>query len=67
MTYSVYILECADKSYYTGSTSDIAKRLAAHNAGRGAVLNAGDILSGNYFYRNIAGERTEILKMTLLK
>lgn len=31
-----YILRCADGSLYTGWTNDLAKRLAAHNAGRGA-------------------------------
>ena len=34
MTY-VYILECADGSYYTGWTTDLEQRVAAHNAGRG--------------------------------
>jgi len=29
----VYILRCKDKSYYTGITSDMEKRLAAHMAG----------------------------------
>ncbi len=29
----VYILRCADGSLYTGWTNDLAKRLAAHNAG----------------------------------
>ena len=32
----VYILECADGSYYTGSTKDITKRLEQHNNGYGA-------------------------------
>ncbi len=27
----VYVLECADKTLYVGSTSDIEKRLHAHN------------------------------------
>ena len=31
MTYFVYILECADKSLYTGSTNDLKKRLKQHN------------------------------------
>lgn len=31
----VYILECADGSYYTGWTTDLDRRVAAHNAGRG--------------------------------
>jgi len=29
----VYLLKCSDGSYYAGSTSDLAHRLAAHQAG----------------------------------
>jgi putative endonuclease len=29
--YHAYILECADKTLYIGSTNDLAKRLHAHN------------------------------------
>jgi predicted GIY-YIG superfamily endonuclease len=29
----VYILHCADDSFYVGETHDIAERLAAHNKG----------------------------------
>jgi putative endonuclease len=32
----VYILRCADRTLYTGVTTDTDKRLADHNAGRGA-------------------------------
>ena len=32
----VYIVECADGTLYTGWAVDVAKRVAAHNAGRGA-------------------------------
>ncbi len=28
----VYILECSDKSYYVGSTSNLEQRIAQHNA-----------------------------------
>jgi len=31
-----YILECADGSYYTGSTVNLELRLKQHNAGEGA-------------------------------
>lgn len=34
--WSVYILRCADGSLYTGISNDVSRRLAAHNAGRGA-------------------------------
>ncbi len=29
----VYILQCSDNSYYIGSTSDVERRLAEHQAG----------------------------------
>jgi putative endonuclease len=32
----VYILRCKDKSFYTGITNDLEKRLAAHREGNGA-------------------------------
>lgn len=32
----VYLLRCADGSLYCGWTTDLPRRLRAHNAGRGA-------------------------------
>lgn len=32
----VYILECADGTYYTGWTTDVQAREKAHNSGNGA-------------------------------
>nr|WP_307990486.1 GIY-YIG nuclease family protein [uncultured Niameybacter sp.] len=34
--YFVYIVKCQDKTYYTGYTNNIEKRLKAHNDGKGA-------------------------------
>lgn len=31
-----YIAECADGTFYTGWTTDIVKRIRAHNDGKGA-------------------------------
>ena len=36
MTWHIYIIECADGSFYTGITTDLYKRVAAHNDGLGA-------------------------------
>lgn len=33
--YFVYVLRCADNTFYTGYTVDIKKRLEAHNSGKG--------------------------------
>jgi putative endonuclease len=37
----VYILRCADGTFYTGWTTDVAARERAHNEGRGAKYTAG--------------------------
>ena len=31
-----YVLECADQSFYAGYTNNVDKRVAVHNAGKGA-------------------------------
>jgi putative endonuclease len=39
--WSVYLLRCADGTLYCGITNDLAGRLAAHDAGRGAKYTRG--------------------------
>ncbi len=34
--WSVYIVECADGTYYTGATNNIDRRVKKHNSGKGA-------------------------------
>lgn len=41
VTYHVYILRCNDGTFYTGQTTDIEKRLKAHNRGSGARYTRG--------------------------
>lgn len=36
----MYILRCADDTYYTGSTIDLDRRLAQHQSGEGAKYTA---------------------------
>ncbi len=40
-TWSVYLLECSDKTFYIGISTDVDKRLANHNAGVGAKYTRG--------------------------
>ena len=37
----LYILECGDGTLYTGITDDVLRRLAQHNAGKGAKYTRG--------------------------
>lgn len=36
MSYYIYIVRCCDGSLYTGSTPNVKKRVALHNAKKGA-------------------------------
>ena len=36
MSWAVYLVRCADGSLYTGVATDVARRVAQHNAGTGA-------------------------------
>ena len=39
--YFVYIVRCADGTFYTGYAVDLDQRLRAHNQGRGAKYTSG--------------------------
>ena len=39
--WTVYMLECADGTLYTGITDDLERRLRAHSTGRGAKYTRG--------------------------
>lgn len=39
----VYILECRDQTYYTGTTNNLEKRVLKHNSGKGAKYTASRI------------------------
>ena len=41
MPWFVYIIECNDGSFYTGISNNPAARIAAHNAGKGAIYTKG--------------------------
>ena len=41
MRWTVYILECADKTLYTGITNDLPQRLIKHAKGTGAKYTRG--------------------------
>ena len=41
MHWTVYILECADNTLYTGITNDLDRRMAEYAAGKGARYTRG--------------------------
>ncbi|MBT99191.1 MAG: endonuclease [Dehalococcoidia bacterium] len=41
MDWTVYILQCADGTLYTGITNDLERRFSEHQAGKGAKYTKG--------------------------
>ncbi len=41
MSWTVYILQCANGTLYTGITNDLERRMAEHEAGQGAKYTKG--------------------------
>ena len=56
----VYLLKCADGTLYCGWTTDLDKRLAAHNAGTGAKYTRSR-LPVEMVYHETFEDRTEAL------
>lgn len=57
----VYILRCADGTLYTGSTTDVEKRVKTHNSGKGARYTRSR-LPVEVVYRESAADRSEALR-----
>jgi len=67
MAYYIYILLCADNSYYVGSSEDVAERVRAHNQGAGAEYTKNRrpvtmVYSEAFTSRNAAIQRERQLK-----
>lgn len=61
MPWFVYILRCADDSLYTGVAKDVERRLAQHNAGRGAKYTRSRI-PATLFYKEICMDQGRALR-----
>ncbi len=49
-----YILECADGTLYTGWTTDLTKRIQAHNEARGAKYTRGRLPVKLVYFEKLA-------------
>src|SRR3989338_7063794 len=52
MAYFVYILKCADNSYYTGITWNLKKRILEHNSGIKTSLHEKNLPTKLVFWQN---------------
>ena len=57
-SWTVYVVRCADETWYTGIAKDLSARLADHNAGRGAKYTKGR-LPVELVYTETARDRSE--------
>lgn len=62
MSYYLYIVECSDGSLYTGWTTDLQKRLKAHNTGKGAKYTRSRIPVSLKFFKEFTS-KSSVLKM----
>ena len=63
-TWKLYILQCCDGSLYTGITTDVEKRFAAHNSGKGAKYTRGR-RPLQLVYKEECGDHSTALKREL--
>ncbi|MGL4990113.1 MAG: GIY-YIG nuclease family protein [Sarcina sp.] len=56
-----YILECSDKTLYTGWTNNLEKRIKVHNNGKGSKYTRGRIPVKMVYYE-IFNEKTQAQK-----
>jgi len=57
----VYLVRCADGTFYAGSTTDVDARARAHNEGRGARYTSGR-RPVTVVYREACGTRSAALR-----
>jgi predicted GIY-YIG superfamily endonuclease len=67
LSYYLYILRCADGTFYTGHAHDIARRIKEHNSGKAAKYTSGRlpvelVYSEVYETRSLAAKREHQIK-----
>ncbi|HEL1612751.1 TPA: GIY-YIG nuclease family protein [Streptococcus suis] len=62
-----YVLECADGSLYTGYTTDVVKRLATHNRGKGAKYTRGRLPVKLLYQEDFASKQEAMSAEALFK
>ena len=58
----MYILQCSNGLYYTGSTTDIKRRVKEHQTGRGAILTRRHLPIKLVYYEECEGFEDAFLR-----
>lgn len=67
MNWVCYLLRCADDTLYCGISNDMAKRLAAHNAGEGAKYTRGRLPVSVVYSENCADKSAALKREMQIK
>ena len=68
MCFFVYIVECSsDKSLYTGWTTDLSKRLKAHNAGKASKYTRSRIPVSYVYWEKMTDKRQAMKREYAIK
>ena len=63
----MYVVECRDGSYYTGYTTDVKRRLAVHNSGKGAKYTRARLPVKLIYAQGVASKEEAMSAEVLLK
>jgi putative endonuclease len=62
MKFFVYIVECVDKTYYTGYSNDVESRVGKHNSGKGGSKYTKTRRPVKLVYKEECGSKSEAMK-----
>lgn len=65
--YYVYLLRCADGTLYAGFTNDLARRLAVHNAGKGAKYTRSRLPVELVYWENFSNKSSALRREYAIK
>lgn len=67
VTHYVYILECSDKSFYTGYTTNPKRRLSEHNKGTASKYTRSRLPVSMVYLESVADKSTGLKKELAIK
>ena len=67
MSWSVYILRCADASLYTGCTVNLERRLATHQRGKGAKYTRSRLPVTLVYQETVSDKSTALQREAAIK
>lgn len=65
--YFVYLLRCGDGTLYTGCTNDLRRRLAVHNAGKGAKYTRSRLPVSLVYWESLPDKSSALRRESAIK